>query len=402
MIYLKSQLSKEVPSDNLPVQPLAIHRQLDKKLAGLSEAKRFISTRMALHLKRAVDLATKKNVTDKNQCLLIMGASGSGKTFLMEQAAAITKLPFVSVSAAGLTEEGYYGTSLSGVLHALLKKYPDKNFTNYGICFLDEWDKRVQRRHERTGFSQGVQTEALRMMEGGAEVEIEVRYSSGPNPKIDTRGLMFVFAGAFEGLDISGGKKSGQTVAGFSSQDDATFQTVKDHALREALVEYGVLPEFINRLNGILTLPTPTQDDMLELIRFENGPLELCNSRLLGLGTELVADHRAAAALAQFACDTRSYARGIQLLLQGLSDQLVYEGVQGRIAIEPDDIKRLGMGKHLRLSKSAAPDASDHPELFGTWSSCSNRRLGGTDPDEVAPSAAPLETTVTRKERRNP
>jgi len=89
-------------------------------------------------------------------------------------------------------------------------------------------------------------------------------------------------------------------------------------------------------------------------------------------------------------------------LLQGLSDQLVYEGVQGRIAIEPDDIKRLGMGKHLRLSKSAAPDASDHPELFGTWSSCSNRRLGGTDPDEVAPSAAPLETTVTRKERRNP
>lgn len=372
MIYLASKLSKEVAGDNLPVQPLAIHRQLDKKLSGIPEAKRFISTRLALHLKRAVDLASKKTVTDKPQAILMMGASGSGKTFLMESAAAITKLPFVSVSAAGLTEEGYFGISLSGVLHALLKKHHDKNFTNYGIVFLDEWDKRVQQRDERIGFSQGVQAEALRLIEG-TEVEIQTRHSCGPNPTLDTKGLMFVFAGAFEGLEYSGGKKSGQTVAGFSSRDDATFQTVKDNAIRDALVEYGMLPEFINRLSGILTLPTPSQDDMLELIQFENGPLELCNRRLLGLGAELVADHRASAALAKFACDTRSYARGIQLMLQGLSDQLVYEGVQGRIAIEPDDIKRMGVGKRLRLSKTAAPHADDQPDLMDALMRPENR-----------------------------
>lgn len=363
MIYLQSNLSKETPNDSLPVSPLAIHKQLDKTLAGLPEAKRFISTRIAIHLKRAVNLASKKAVTDKNQCILIMGASGSGKTFLMETAAAITKIPFVSVSAAGLTEEGYVGTGLSSVLHALLKKHPNKNFAQYGICFLDEWDKRVQLRHERTGFSQGVQGEALRMMEG-TEVEIETR-SPGKNPSIDTKGLMFVFAGAFEGLEKVNSRQAAHTVAGFSPTDDGAFKPMKDNALRDALVEYGMLPEFINRLSGILTLPTPTPNDMVELIRFENGPLELCNRRLMGLGAELVADDRAADALAKFACDTRSYARGIQLMLQGLSDQLVYEGVQGRIAIEPDDLKRLGMGKHLRLSKTAAPCASDLPDLFG-------------------------------------
>jgi len=364
MIYLASSLSKEVPNDTLPVRPLAIHKQLDKTLAGLPEAKRFISTRIAIHLKRAVNLASKKAVTDKNQCILIMGASGSGKTYLMETAAAITKIPFVSVSAAGLTEEGYVGTGLSGVLYALMKKHPNKNFAQYGICFLDEWDKRVQPRREREGFSQGVQSEALRMMEG-TEVEIETRNPS-KNPSFDTKGLMFVFAGAFEGLEKIYNRKTANTVAGFfTSNDDDAFKSMKDNALRDALVEYGMLPEFINRLSGILTLPTPTPNDMLELIRFENGPLELCNRRLMGLGAELVADDRAADALAKFACDTRSYARGIQLMLQGLSDQLVYEGVQGRIAIEPDDLRRLGMGKHLRLSKTAAPCASDLPDLFG-------------------------------------
>ena len=363
MIYLASKLSKEVPNDTLPVRPLAIHKQLDKTLAGLPEAKRFISTRIALHLKRAVNLASKKAVTDKNQCILIMGASGSGKTFLMETAAAITKIPFVSVSAAGLTEEGYVGTGLSGVLYSLMKKHPNKNFAQYGICFLDEWDKRVQPKREREGFSQGVQSEALRMMEG-TEVEIETRNPS-KNPVFDTKGLMFVFAGAFEGLEKINSRKTTSTVAGFAPTDDGAFKPMKDNALRDALVEYGMLPEFINRLTGILSLPTPTPNDMVELIRFENGPLELCNRRLMGLGAELVADSRAADALAKFACETRSYARGIQLMLQGLSDQLVYEGVQGRIAIEPDDIKRLGMGKHLRLSKTAAPDVSDLPDLFG-------------------------------------
>ncbi len=364
MIYLASKLSKDVPNDSLPVHPLSIHKQLDKTVAGLPEAKRFISTRIAIHLKRAVNLASKKAVTDKNQCILIMGASGSGKTFLMETAAAVTKMPFVSVSAAGLTEEGYVGTGLTGVLYALMKKHPNKNFAQYGICFLDEWDKRVQPRREREGFSQGVQSEALRMMEG-TEVELETR-NPGKNPSFDTKGLMFVFAGSFEGLEKMYNRKRANTVAGFTSTHDSSFKPMKDNALRDALVEYGMLPEFINRLSGILTLPTPTPNDMLELIRFENGPLELCNRRLMGLGAELVADSRAADALANFACETRSYARGIQLLLQGLSDQLVYEGVQGRIAIEPDDIVRLGMGKHLRLSKTAAPDVSDLPDLFGS------------------------------------
>jgi ATP-dependent Clp protease ATP-binding subunit ClpX len=362
MKLIKPNIAEMTPDGKLPVQPSVIHRALDRKLSGLAEAKRFISTRIALHLRRAVDLSKGNRSPDKNQCILIMGPSGAGKTFLVEQAAMISRIPFVAASAAALTSEGFTGQSLSGVLHRLMKTASSAKVARYGICFLDEWDKRVQQGFDRVGFSQGVQGEVLRMMEG-TEVEIETRPVAGQsNPKFNTGGLMFVFAGAFEGLERLMAQQGGKTVTGFAATGEASFKPVQENRVRDALIDYGVLPEFINRLSGILTLPAPTHADMLALLRFGNGPVESCNRRLRGLGTELVLSGEAASDMAKYSCDTKSYCRGIHLMLQAAADYLVYEGVEGQVAIEPGDLKQLVEGKWLKLTPSGNRSAAGEPE----------------------------------------
>lgn len=360
MIQIQRDISKDVPNARMPVRPTAIHAALDKRLAGLQDAKRFISTRIAIHLRRALDLATTQESTDRNQCLLIMGPSGAGKTFLVEQAAAIAKVPFVSASAAALTEEGYVGAGLTSVLNSLRQKCANRKLARYGICFLDEWDKRVHGHHEKPGFSHGVQAEILRMMEG-TEVEIETRGPNRSSIKFDTKGLMFVFAGAFENLEPSPDTASRRRVTGFSPCPGPEPASPDGHALRSALAAYGMLPEFINRLTGIITLPTPTMDDMLALLGFGNGPLEACNRRLRGLGAELVLTPAAAQALARHACDTRAYCRGIHLLLQSAMDYLIYEGIQGQVQLDAGDVRDIVTGHPLGLTPArdlaAAPAA---------------------------------------------
>ena len=351
MKLIQTDISKQGVAVKMPVKPTTIHKELDKRLAGLDEAKRFISTRIALHLRRALDLSSNNAVPGRNQCLLILGPSGSGKTFLVEQAAAIARLPFVSASAASLTEAGYVGQNLGGVLHMLMKTATSSKLARYGICFLDEWDKRVQQRHEKAGFNQGVQGEILKMMEGTV-VEIETRPVAGKtNPKFDTKGLMFVFAGAFEGLDQLVGEMPGKRVSGFAPE--GLHQPARENKLREALLAYGIIPEFINRLSGILTLPAPTPGDLVELLKFGNGPIESCNKMLRGMGAELVIHEQAAQSLANYACETKSYCRGMQMVLQAAVDHLVYEDIKGQVEIEPSDMKRLVSGKRLDLSPLA-------------------------------------------------
>jgi ATP-dependent Clp protease ATP-binding subunit ClpX len=370
MIYLQRDISKSAPDARLPVKPTVIHKALDNKLSGLPEAKRFISTRIALHLRRALDLSTNKVAPDKNQCILIMGPSGSGKTFLIEQAAAIAKIPFVAASAASLTSEGYVGQSLSSVLQSLLKAASSAKVAQYGICFLDEWDKRVQSLNDKSPFSQGIQGEILRMMEG-TTVELETRPGQDKtNSRFHTKGLMFVFAGAFEGIERLLNNQQAKSILGFSTSGESTFRPVRENFLREALVAYGMMPEFINRLSGILTLPAPTTDDMVALLKFGNGPVEACNKRLRGMGTELVLDDNTAKVMANYACETRSYCRGMQLVLQAAMDHLVYEGIEGQVAIEPEDMMRLAAGERLELTtprpiKSKAVNV-DHPPIVMT------------------------------------
>jgi ATP-dependent Clp protease ATP-binding subunit ClpX len=344
------------------VKPANIHRELDTRLAGLADAKRFISTRIALHIRRAVELAADEKADGRNQCILIMGPSGAGKTYLMEQAAAVAKLPFVCANAAALTGEGFMGTGVGDVLKMLLRKGGiNGKLARFGICFLDEWDKRIQPRRDQKGFDHEVQSEVLRMMEG-TMLEIETRRSSVPPVPFNTNGLMFIFAGAFEGLNVSPARRSGK-VDGFAALQEGVVHSARDRSLHDALMEYGMMPEFINRLSGILTLPTPTVEDMVDMVHFEGGPLESCNRMLRSLGAELVADDAAVLALAEYACESRAYCRGIQLLLQAAADLLVYEGVEGQVALEADDVRRLIEGKPLLRRTGAGDVANEQYQL---------------------------------------
>jgi ATP-dependent Clp protease ATP-binding subunit ClpX len=353
MKHLSRNISKDDGTGSkLPVKPVTIHTELDGKLAGLEDAKRFISTRLALHMRRAVELSAGKSNPDKPQCILLLGPSGSGKTFLMENAARVVKLPFMNVNSAALTEEGFVGLGVTDIFRSFLKSSPTPKLNPYAICFFDEWDKRVQDRNQEKSYSRGVQSEMLRLMEGTVmEIEDHKRIPSGkPNLKFDTRGLMFVFAGAFEGLMDT---TESQRVSGFAPLAESTVSTARNLQLRDQLVAYGMLPEFLNRITGIVTFPTPTPEDMLAMIRFRNGPLALCNKSLQGLGTELVMRDETALALARYACESHTYCRGMHSILKAACDHLVYDSISGQIEIETEDLQSLIAGKRVTVCPKA-------------------------------------------------
>lgn len=335
-------------SCNIPVKPRSIHDELDKRVYGLDVAKQFISTRIAMHAARAVEIREKREIFDKNQCLLLLGPSGCGKTFLVEQAAQIVKLPFLAVSSASLTSEGYVGQGLSDVLGQLRASAGDSGVpARFGILFLDEWDKRVAPAGDNHTFSRGIQGEMLRIMEG-TSVQISNR-PPVPPAQFDTRGLMFIFAGAFSDLRLT--EEDRPSILGFGGPPSTpSGRTDRKRALREALEDYGMMPEFLNRLSGIMTLPTPTLDDMRAMMAFENGPLAECNRRLRKLGLASMAlEPKAMDAVAAHACDTKSYSRGIQMLLQRAMDLLVYENVKGEVLLQAGDIERLRADLPLEL-----------------------------------------------------
>lgn len=366
MKHLSTHISQD-KSSPLPVKPAAIHAELDRRIYGLDDAKRFISTKLALHVHRAVQTAKGGSPDDKPQCILLLGRSGAGKTFLLENAAGIVKLPFLNVNSANLTAEGFVGQSVTDVFRSFLKTSAQPKLNPYAVCFFDEWDKRIEERYQDRSFSKVVQAEMLRLMDGTImEIEDNKRTASDkPNMRFDTRGLMFVFAGAFEGL------AEGHTVtrvSGFATSGSSSPEVDRDRNLRMQLVAYGMLPEFLNRITGILTLPVPTTDDMLAMIRFSNGPLAACNRNLQGLGAELVMGEETARALANYACETHTYCRGMQSILKAACDQLVYESITGQVEIEATDVKALIARQQAPVEPiRAAPPAPVETDTKTSW-----------------------------------
>lgn len=340
MIALSSKKMVEERAGRLP-GGREIQAGLDRRLCGMAAAKRMIGTRLAIHVRRMVDISRGQTPPDPNQCVLILGPSGAGKTALVETAAAVLRLPFVAVNAAGLTQEGYRGNNITDDFRALLEKARGRaSVARFGLILFDEWDKRIQRVNEPDGFAVGIQSEMLRIMEG-----TDIKLPPVPGAReaspvtLSTFGMMFVFAGAFEGLWRHGAVRDGNPPAiGFRPAPAATSRCLGDLRLRDALKAYGMLPEFLNRLTGILTLPPPTIDDILNLMAFENGPVRQCNRRLRGFGAELKPLETSARRIAEYACESRTYCRGVRLVLQKAMDHCITNDMKGDILLEPSDI----------------------------------------------------------------
>ena len=301
-----------------------------------------ISAMYVTHLHRAALIREGQHPGTPNVIGLLIGSSSVGKTFLAETAAmAVNNLcgddtvPFSSFSATDLTQEGYVGCSVEDIFKPLLDRFNwDATKARFSCCFIDEIDKKAC--HTSHGIvdvgGRGVQEALLRIV-AGTIVPVGGRRASWEQKaaQFNSDGTMFLMGGAFVGLDELKKRPPGSRI-GYSGDDGGRGLG----RLRDCLVEYGLIPELVSRIGSIIVCADPQLPDLVDICTAPGG-LVACYRRLwrgMGMTVSLSAD--TVAEMAGYGIETRSFARGVQAVLNRMTERLVFEARNGSV--------RLGVG----------------------------------------------------------
>jgi len=333
---------------NQPVQaPIStaqdIYQRLKKYIVANDAACRLLSVRGFLHLKRR-ELLQRSEEAGTNECLLIIGQSGTGKTYIAETFGKLCGLPFASLSASQQTATGYYGSNTSDYLKALICAAGDPKDpqtlqrARYGVLFLDEWDKR--RTHSGIGpdITGGqVQQEWLRLICGTKlKLGLTRLERDEQNAEFNSTGTFFAFAGAFTGLDMvlkELSKERGQL--GFNSNAPLN----KTPRIYDALMDYGMIPEFLNRITGVITMKPLDRNDLMQLATSDHGVIQNYNRILAKQDLRIAVSKQGLLEMADFCIDTKLLARGIQLIVSSVVEDAVFSGSKGEIIYGLKDIR---------------------------------------------------------------
>jgi ATP-dependent Clp protease ATP-binding subunit ClpX len=263
---------------------------------------------------------------------------------MMSEAGRLAGCPFASASATSMTSEGYVGGKLDDIFKALvLKAGGDVHAARYGIGLIDEWDKKATRfAGGRDGLTTtSLQTEVLVPMQG-AEFPILGKRAMERPVMFNSHGTFFCFAGAFAGLDEIMRRQGCGSSIGFS----ATQRTRRQSHVLDAVLSYGYVREWVNRLSGVIFVPSPK---ISSLERAAAGTvLDSFNALVGELGIVLFPHGAAVAKMAAYAMESRTYYRGIKSVWWSIVQLAVATGQKGTVLVggaEADDaISRVATG----------------------------------------------------------
>ncbi|MDD2525974.1 MAG: ATP-dependent Clp protease ATP-binding subunit ClpX [Bacteroidales bacterium] len=264
--------------DELP-KPIAIKNFLDQYVIGQDEAKKHLCVAVYNHYKRLLQKDTKDEVEIEKSNIIMVGATGTGKTLIAKTIARMLHVPFTIVDATVLTEAGYVGEDIESILTRLLQ-VADYNTASAerGIVFIDEIDK-IARKGDNPSITrdvsgEGVQQGLLKLLEGSV---VNVPPQGGrkhPDQKmipVDTKNILFICGGAFDGIDKKIASRLNTRVVGYSSADNMAKinrDNLMQYILPQDLKAFGLIPEIIGRL-PILTFLNPLDRSALRQILTE-------------------------------------------------------------------------------------------------------------------------------------
>ena len=318
------------------LSPKILKQKLDEYVIGQERAKRMLSVAIYNHYKRITSRYMQEDSVEiQKSNILLIGPTGSGKTLMAQTFARFLDIPIAIADATSLTEAGYVGEDVENII---TKLYQAADYsiekTQIGIVFVDEIDK-IARLSENRSITrdvsgEGVQQALLKIIEGSI---VNISPKGGrkhPNQdfiQINTENILFICAGAFDGLKDIIKRRFGKNVLGFNS--DKNIEENKKDVLNlvdsEDLVSYGMIPEFVGRLHVVTTLEEISIDAMINILLKPKNSIINQYKKIFALdNVELEFENKAIKLIAQMAYDKHTGARGLRSIIENIMVDLMF------------------------------------------------------------------------------